>query len=344
MYSTYYKLSGLPFQLTPDHRFFFGSRNHTKAMTYLTFGICTGEGFVVITGDVGTGKTTLVDQLLSMLDGTKYVATKVVTTQLDADDILRAVAMPFGIVHEGGDKATLLRRFEEFLLQSQREGKRVLLLIDEAQNLPARSLEELRMLSNFQTAGTSSIQVFLLGQPQFRRTLASDNMIQLRQRVIATHHLGPMDANETRAYIEHRLRVVGWTNDPEFTPEAFSLIHRHTGGVPRRINTLCTRLLLYGMLEERHRIDAQVVDQVVEELQREGQDGTSERSAPQAAAPPVEVVREDATALASRVAALERRFRNHERAIRRALALANRGLRETRSARLARPLVKRDQT
>lgn len=344
MYSEYYKFSGLPFQLTPDHRFFFGSRNHTKAMTYLTFGICTGEGFVVITGDVGTGKTTLVDQLLSLLDGSKYVAAKVVTTQLDAEDILRAISISFGIAHEGVDKATLLWRLEEFLRQNQSSGRRVLLLIDEAQNLPPRSLEELRMLSNFRTAGASTLQIFLLGQPQFRRTLAGDNMIQLQQRVIATYHLGPMNANETRGYIEHRLRIVGWLGDPEFTSEAFSLIHVHTDGIPRRINTLCTRLLLFGMLEERHRIDAAAVEQIVTELQREGQEGAPQRSDPRVATSAVDVTDEEATVLAGRVAVLERRFGAHERAIRRILALANRGLRETRSARLARAIAKRDET
>jgi putative secretion ATPase (PEP-CTERM system associated) len=346
MFTQFYKLSGRPFQLTPDHRFFFGSRNHTKAMAYLTFGINTGEGFVVITGDVGTGKSTLVDHLLSLLDSSKYVAAKVVTTQLDADNILRAVAISFGIPQEGVDKATLLRRLEEFLYQNQRDGRRLLLLIDEAQNLPARSLEELRMLSNFQTAGGSPIQVFLLGQPQFRRTLASESLIQLRQRVIATHHLGPMDGDETRAYIEHRLRIVGWTSDPEFTPEAFSLIHLHTAGVPRRINTLCTRLLLYGMLEEQHRIDGRTVEQVVGELQQEGQALTAEDPEPPAEAPEApaaEVPRGEATDLARRVAVLERRTDTHERAIRRALALANESLEELRGGRAA-PLAKRRQT
>ena len=269
MFTQFYNLSGRPFQLNPDHRFYFGSRSHQKAMAYLNYGLHQGEGFIVITGDIGAGKTTLVGHLLSQLDSERYVVGKVVTTQLDAEDTLRMVTSAFGVAHEGQDKATLLRQFEIFLRVHRRRDKRVLLMIDEAQNLPARSLEELRMLSNFQIDEEPPLQIFLLGQPQFRDTLARPSLEQLRQRVIAAHHLVPMDAAETRGYVEHRLRMVNWQDDPQFADDAFQGIFAHTGGVPRRINKLCTRLLLFGAVEERHKIDAAVVEEVASDLLRE---------------------------------------------------------------------------
>lgn len=269
MYSDFYNLTGQPFQLTPDHRFFFGSSVHKRAMAHLSFGLSQGEGFIVITGDVGAGKTTLMGHLLSTLDSSRYVSATLVTTQLAADDVLRMVASAFGIDQEQADKATLLRRIEAFCQANYEEGKHCLLLIDEVQNLSFQALEELRMLSNFQTDGTALVQSILLGQPQFRRTLASKDLDQLRQRVIASYHLGPISAQETRDYIRHRLSAVGWTNDPALSEDAYSEIYRQTGGVPRRINVLCSRLLLYGFLEERHELDGNVVEQVADDLKQE---------------------------------------------------------------------------
>lgn len=267
MYADFYKLTGRPFQLTPDPRFYFESRTHRKAMAYLTYGLNQGEGFIIITGDIGAGKTTLVGHLFDTLDKSKFVFANVVTTQLDADDTLRMVAAAFGIKAEGMDKATLLQRMEQFLRRQHAAGKRVLLIIDEVQNLPISALEELRMLSNFQEGDRALLQTFLLGQPEFRDKLAySDALEQLRQRVIATHHLEPMALEEVGEYIHHRMRLVGWSGDPEFTDEAFKAIHQYSGGVPRRLNTLCSRLLLFGALEELHRIDADVIDEVIADL------------------------------------------------------------------------------
>src|SRR5579864_3836279 len=198
MYSEYYKLTGKPFQLSPNPRFYFNSRGHQKAMAYLRYGLHQAEGFIVITGDVGTGKTTLLGYLLSQLDSAKYVAARLVTTQLEADDTLRMLASAFGIETRGADKATLLQAFERFLLENQRRGKRALVLVDEVQNLPIRSLEELRMLSNFQMDDVAPIQFVLLGQPQFQEMIASDDLMQLRQRVITSFHLGPLGPDETR--------------------------------------------------------------------------------------------------------------------------------------------------
>lgn len=268
MYADYFKLTGRPFQLTPDPRFYFESRTHRKAMAYLTYGISQGEGFIIITGDIGAGKTTLVGHVLDTLDQTKFVCASVVTTQVDADNTLRMVAQAFGIKAEGLDKATLLGRMENFLRREYESGHRVILIVDEAQNLPIGALEELRMLSNFQEGERALLQTFLLGQPEFRQKLAhSEQLEQLRQRVIATHHLEPMGAEEVGEYIQHRMRLVGWQGDPEFSDEAFKRIHFYSGGVPRRLNTLCSRLLLYAALEELHAIDDTVVEEVIADLQ-----------------------------------------------------------------------------
>jgi general secretion pathway protein A len=269
MYAGHYNLSGRPFQLSPDPRFFYDSRSHQKAMAYLTFGLTEREGFIVITGEIGAGKTTLVRHLLSELNRDDYVSASVVTTQLEADDALRMVASAFGLSFEGANKATLLRTIEAFLIDCHSRNKHVLLIVDEVQNMPFSALEELRMLSNFQHDGQSLFQCFLLGQPEFRAIIASDALEQLRQRVIASCHLEPLDEAEMREYIEHRLLRVGWTGDPSFDEDAFRLIYRYTDGVPRRINALCGRILLFGYLEDLHHIDGTVVSDVVDELTAE---------------------------------------------------------------------------
>ncbi len=269
MYTDFYKFNGLPFQLMPDARFFFGSSGHTKAMAHLTYGLGQGEGFIIITGDIGAGKTTVVENLLQQLDSRKYIAAKITNTQLGADDMLRMVASAFGVAQEGADKATLLRRFEAFLLRVHQQGQRALLLVDECQNLSIPALEELRMLSNLQVAGRAPLQGFLLGQPQFRETLAREELDQLRQRVIASYHLGPLNEAETRRYIEHRLRTVGWANDPRLSDGVFPALHRHCDGVPRKINTLSSRVLLFGFLEDRHELSEADVDEVARDLAME---------------------------------------------------------------------------
>lgn len=269
MYKSFYNLTDKPFQLSTDPGFFFGSRGHKRALSYLQYGITQGEGFIVITGDIGTGKTMLVQTLFSELDKENIVAAQIVTTQLEADDTLRVAAAAFGLAHEGLSKASLLKNLETFLIARTREGKRVLLVVDEAQNLPIQSLEELRMLSNFQTGGRALLQSFLLGQQQFRRTLQSDKLEQLRQRVIAAYHLTPIDRDEIQGYIEHRLKQAGWKGDPVFTDAAYDAIHLNTDGVPRRINTLCDRLMLYGYLEEQHEFTEQTVNIVKGELLEE---------------------------------------------------------------------------
>lgn len=280
MYEAFYNLSTKPFQLSPDPRFFFDSSVHKRAMSYLRYGLSQGEGFIVITGGIGTGKTTIVRNLFSELDQQKIIAAQLVTTRLEPDELLKMISAAFGLPHEGMSKASLLKQFESFLKKSEFQGRRVLLVVDEAQNLPSETVEELRMLSNFQSNNRSLIQSFLLGQEEFRQTINSPGMEQLRQRIIASCHLSPLDKKETRSYIEHRLKEVGWSSRPVITDMAFELIHNFTNGVPRRINVFCDRLLLYGYLEELFIFKPEVINLVAEEL-------AAEISAPEAEEPEV---------------------------------------------------------
>ena len=269
MYESFYGLTGKPFQLNPDPAFFFGSRGHKRAFAYLQYGLYQSEGFIVITGEIGAGKTTIVRSLLEQLDSEKVRAAQLVSTQLDADDLLRAVGIAYGLPVRTVTKAVLLGSLEAFLCQLSMEKKRALLIVDEAQNLTPKAIEELRMLSNFQVGDQALLQSFLIGQPELRIMMQRPQMQQLRQRVIASYHLGPLDRAETQAYIEHRLKHVGWTGDPQFAPACFDEIYSLTGGIPRRINTLCNRLLLAGYLAERHRLEPADVSAIAGEIREE---------------------------------------------------------------------------
>ena len=251
MYENFYGLTTKPFQLNPDPLFYFASKQHRRAKAYLEYGVLRNEGFIIITGEVGAGKTTIVRSLLDSLDADKVVAGHLVTTQLDAEDTLRMVGAAFGVRTNEASKADILMTLEAFFVSQTSLGKRCLLIIDEAQNLTPRAVEELRMLSNFQFGNQSLLQSFLIGQPEFRDILQSQSMQQLRQRVIAACHIGPMDLEETQGYIEHRLSCAGWSNRPTFATDAFEAIFDASGGIPRRINSICDRLLLLGFLENK---------------------------------------------------------------------------------------------
>lgn len=266
MYDQYYGLQGRPFQLTPDPHYYFESATHRKALSYLGYGLAQGEGFIVITGDIGAGKTTLVGHLMQTIDPTRLTAVKIVSTQVEGDDMLRLAAQHFGLSVDGQSKAAILHQVEGYLYAQARAGRRTLLIVDEAQNLPVSAIEELRMLSNFQLGGQSLLQIFLLGQPEFRDLIKSPELEQLRQRVIATHHLEPMMANEIEPYILHRLAIAGWNGNPAFTPGAFAALYAATGGVPRRLNALASRVLLLGAIEQLHLIDEEVVGAVVADM------------------------------------------------------------------------------
>ena len=273
MFEQFYSLTGMPFQLTPDSRFFYGSRGHSRAIAHLTYGLAQAEGFIVVTGEVGAGKTTLVERLWAELDRATYTIARVSTTQVSGDDLFRLAMAGFGIEDAGADKSALLRRFEGVLRDHRMSDRRCLLVVDEVQNLTIPALEELRMLSNITDNGQASLQTILLGQPQFRAILASPELDQLRQRVLASYHLGPLTRDETRAYIEHRLTTVGWAGRPAFEDDAFAEIYRHTGGIPRRINRLCSRVLLYGAIERAETITAAMVDNTADELDRDLEGG-----------------------------------------------------------------------
>jgi putative secretion ATPase (PEP-CTERM system associated) len=268
VYEAFYRLEGKPFQLSADPRFFFSSRSHRRAMAYLMYGVYQGEGFLVITGEIGAGKTMLANTLALKRAAGKWVQANVVSTHLRGDDMVRMVAAAYDLPQDRS-KAVLLSRVEKFLLACQRQGKRALLVVDEAQNLPARSIEELRMLSNYVAASKPLLQTFLLGQPELRSTLQRPEMEQLRQRIIASCHLGPMDRADTQAYIVHRLQTVGWRNDPSFSEDAFDGIYQHTGGIPRKINSLCDRLLLMGRLDEKHAFTGKDVAAVIDDLNQD---------------------------------------------------------------------------
>lgn len=269
MYEQFYGLTDKPFQLNPDPSFYFGSRQHRRAMAYLEYGLHQNEGFIVITGEVGAGKTTIVRSLLAKLDPKKVVAAHLVSTQLDAEDTLRMVAAAFGLQTKNVPKSELLLHLEAFLVSAATKGQRALLIVDEAQNLTARAVEELRMLSNFQLETHALLQSFLVGQPEFRQTMQSPHMLQLRQRVIAACHIGAMDPDETRGYIEHRLTKVGWKGNPKFEPDAYDAVHRATGGIPRRINSVCDRVLLMGYLGGKTSFERSDVDEVAREINEE---------------------------------------------------------------------------
>lgn len=269
MYQSFYGLRSLPFQLNPDPDFYFGSRQHRRARAYLEYGVNRNEGFIVITGEVGAGKTTIVRGLLASLDASKVVAAHLVTTQLDAEDTLRMVGAAFGVRVKDVPKADVLMALEAHLVSQASQGRRCLLIVDEAQNLTHRSVEELRMLSNFQYGQQALLQTFLVGQPEFRAILQSPAMQQLRQRVTAACHIGPLDVQETQGYIEHRLQHAGGTGRPAFDAPAYEAIFKASGGIPRRINLICDRLLLLGFLGNKEALGVADVDEVVAEVNDE---------------------------------------------------------------------------
>lgn len=268
MYENYYGLTSKPFQLTPDPSFFFGSKWHKRAMSYLQYGLSQAEGFIVITGDIGTGKTTLANSLLDQMQ-TDIVAAQIVTPKLTPDELVKMVASKFHIKVQGSTKADILTDLEAFLMSLHKQGKRALLLVDEAQNLPLETIEELRMLSNFQAAGKPLLQSFLLGQEELQPILRAPNMEQFRQRIVASCHLAPLTDTECQGYIEYRMQHAGWAGGTLFSEGAYDRIFQFTHGVPRKINTLMDRILLYGFLEELKTLDENAVENVIKEVSEE---------------------------------------------------------------------------
>lgn len=268
MFDEFYGLTGRPFQLTPDAAFYFQSGTHRKALSYLGYGLAQGEGFIVITGAIGAGKSTLVAHLTATINPSQLTIAQIVTSKLDESEVVHVVAQAFGLEVDGHDKATALGMIENLLHEEARAGRRCLLIIDESQNLSIEALEELRMFSNFQLGNHPLLQTLLLGQPEFRQTLQTHpSLEQLRQRVIATHHLEAMEREEVQPYIEHRLKCVGWDGqNPSFEPQVFADLYDATGGVPRKINQVATRLLLLGGVEQQPHLDAAMLKNVLDEI------------------------------------------------------------------------------
>jgi general secretion pathway protein A len=331
MFDDFYGLKGRPFQLTPDPAFYFESLTHRKALSYLGYGLAQGEGFVVITGEVGAGKSTLVAHLMSTIDPARLTAAQIVTSKLDGEELVHVVAQTFGLMIEGHDKATALGAIEGFLHEEARAGRRCLLVVDESQNLTIEALEELRMFSNFQLGSHPLLQTLLLGQPEFRDMVQDHPALeQLRQRVIASHHLEAMEPTEVQPYIEHRMKCVGWERNPAFDQRVFAEIFTATAGVPRRINQILNRLLLLGAVDQRtpqpdnaaiERIQAELAerDSQIAELQQavielaNGSDATGLQ---------FDVASGQAMeALQERLAALESRLIEQDRTIRHTLTM-----------------------
>jgi putative secretion ATPase (PEP-CTERM system associated) len=269
MYEAFYGLSAKPFQLNPDPSFYFASKQHRRAKAYLEYGVSRNEGFIVITGEIGAGKTMVLRSLIEGLNGSNVITGHLVTTQLGAEDTLRMVGAAFGFRVKDVPKSELLITLEAFLISQTSKGKRCLLIVDEAQNLTPRAVEELRMLSNFQFGNQALLQSFLVGQPEFREILQRPEMEQFRQRVAATCHIGPLDADETRQYIEHRLKCAGHAEPGLFDAAAIAGVYEASNGIPRRINAICDRMMLAGFLGGHQQLTRDDLNEVVAELRQE---------------------------------------------------------------------------
>jgi len=243
--------------------------SYKKARAYMQYALQRREGFVMVTGRPGTGKTTLINDITSQLTGQGNLYAALTSTQIQADDLLRLVVLKFGLAGETGDKAQLIHRLETYLYRLHREGRRPLLIIDEAQDLARDALEELRLLTNLQKDNQPLLQIFLVGQEELRQMVLTPGLEQLHQRIVAACHLVPLTLEANQAYILHRLERVGWDNDPQLSDAIFEPIHQSSLGIPRIVNQICSRLLLHGMVEEKHQLDLDDIREVIEALNEE---------------------------------------------------------------------------
>jgi len=269
VYRTYYKLTGEPFRLSPDHRFSLDHRSYANAKSYLDYALLQGEGFIAITGSPGTGKTTLISDILAGFEETDMQVATLTSTQLESRDLLHMVAHSFDLHPEDRSKSTLLMELERFLNQQSYRGHRTILIVDEAQSLSRSALEELRLLANMQRNHQLLLQIFLVGQEKLLDLIHAPGMEQLQQRLVAASVLEPLNLDETVDYVEHRLCLVAWRGDPAINEEALHLVYKYSGGIPRRINMICNRLFLYGGMQQKHELVGEDARTVIEELYKE---------------------------------------------------------------------------
>src|SRR5262245_16277996 len=266
MYERFYNLRERPFSLTPDPDYLFLSRVHREGLNHLRYGIESRAGFVVITGEIGCGKTTLLQTVLRGLDQQTAIS-RIVNTSLDSRELIEAVMLDFGLnPPHGQSKPFLLRDLARFLVDQRNAGRHVLLVIDEAQNLTEQALEEVRMLSNLETEKSKLIQIVLIGQPDLREVLARPSLEQFRQRITVSYHLQPMDREETAAYINHRLRRAAMWIPLTFPPDVTDLIYRYSRGVARKVNIIADAVLLFGYGANKTSIDLELTQEVLDEL------------------------------------------------------------------------------
>ena len=264
MYNNYYGFKESPFNLTPNSRFFFPSGKHTDALDSLVYAIRERKGFIVITGEIGSGKTTVCRTLLNQLDSKTQTAL-VTNTHLNGKDLLMSILDEFEIEYTSESKPKLLGRLNEYLIEQLRRDHNVVLIIDEAQNLTPSVLEDIRMLSNLETETDKLIQIILLGQPELKKKLSLDRLEQLRQCVAIFYHLSPLSLEETKSYIFHRLKVASGGDRQYFTEDCFPLIYKFSKGVPRLVNQICDSAFLTGYVKELYTIDENSLKEVIRE-------------------------------------------------------------------------------
>jgi general secretion pathway protein A len=267
VYQEYYGLKEAPFDITPNPRFLFYSAKHREAFNHLLYGIRERKGFVQLTGEVGAGKTTLCRALLDQLESHRYSTALILNPVLSAQEMVKVIAMEFGLPVNGLDRLEILSVINHFLLEQVDRGVDTVLLIDEAQDLTDELLEQVRLLSNLETDNRKLLQIVLLGQPELRDRLNNPRLRQLRQRITVRYHLKPLSRPEMRQYIQHRLQISGANGSPYFTGMALWRVHHYSKGIPRLVNAVCDKALLAGYVAQSDRIDFRIVGRAVRELE-----------------------------------------------------------------------------